>query len=95
MAPNVPNLPLVAYGQDYSTSPTDTRHMLIERCVCHAITFKDLKLVSEQEDVTDLEALQKLREFGTGCGLCKPYVREMLRTGRTEFDAIITEDDSA
>jgi bacterioferritin-associated ferredoxin len=35
-----------------------------------------------------------MHETGCGaqCGLCKPYLRRMLRTGETEFHEIITED---
>jgi bacterioferritin-associated ferredoxin len=40
-------------------------------------------------DMADL-----IRETGCGsrCGLCRPYLRQMLRTGQTEFHEILTED---
>jgi len=28
---------------------------------------------------------------GAGCGLCRPYIREMLKTGKTVFTDILTE----
>jgi bacterioferritin-associated ferredoxin len=28
---------------------------------------------------------------GAQCGLCRPYLREMLRTGKTVFTEILTE----
>jgi bacterioferritin-associated ferredoxin len=42
-------------------------------------------------DMADL-----IRETGCGsrCGLCRPYLRQMLRTGQTEFHEILTEDAS-
>jgi bacterioferritin-associated ferredoxin len=30
---------------------------------------------------------------GTGCGLCRPYVRRALRTGVTVFNQIVHEAD--
>jgi bacterioferritin-associated ferredoxin len=40
-------------------------------------------------DIADL-----IRETGCGarCGLCRPYLRQMLLTGQTEFHEILTED---
>jgi len=30
---------------------------------------------------------------GTGCGLCAPYLRRMMRTGETVYYQIVTERD--
>ena len=40
----------------------------------------------------DLDTL--IRETGCGdqCGLCRPYLRAMLRDGRTVFRELLTED---
>lgn len=59
------------------------------------MTFRQLKEQAERTGCTRLEDLQSVAPFGTGCGLCKPYVREMLRSGETEFDRIITDNDDA
>jgi bacterioferritin-associated ferredoxin len=63
--------------------------MRIDRCVCLNVTFRHLKEVSGQTGCASVKELQAHEEFGTKCGLCKPYVREMLRSGKTEFHAII------
>ena len=69
--------------------------MLINRCICVGVTFKTLKSAAEKAGCSTVDQLQREAEFGTGCGLCKPYVREMLRTGETEFDRVITEPGDA
>jgi len=35
-----------------------------------------------------VEQLQSHVEFGKNCGLCLPYVRLMLQTGKTSFEVI-------
>ena len=47
-----------------------------------------------QESGWDLDAL--MRETGSGgqCGLCRPYLRRMLRTGETAFYELLGESDA-
>ena len=59
-------------------------------CVCQRLTFAELKPRAEAAGWTLEELMQETR-CGATCGLCRPYLREMLRTGRTLFDAIILE----
>lgn len=66
--------------------------MNIHRCVCYDKTFESLKVIAKRERLRTVEALQKHCEFGKKCQLCHPYLREMLRTGQTEFHSIIIED---
>ena len=42
-------------------------------------------------NLTDL-----MRETGCGaqCGLCRPYLRRMLRTGETEFHELLSDESS-
>ena len=70
---------------------TDTATVLISRCICKATAFEELlpRARASGWNLADL-----VRETGCGgqCGLCRPYIRRMLRTGETEFHEIITED---
>ena len=72
--------------------------MGIDRCVCHDVTFASLKVLARQFDpraaspeadpgVVDLASRELRRITGctTGCGMCEPYIRLMLETGRTRF----------
>jgi NAD(P)H-nitrite reductase large subunit len=39
----------------------------------------------------DVDDIGRETLCGAGCGLCRPYIREMLRTGTTVFTEILTE----
>ncbi len=56
----------------------------VNRCVCTGLSFADLKDRAERMG-GGFEALRRETGCGEGCGLCEPYVRAMLRTGRTSF----------
>jgi NAD(P)H-nitrite reductase large subunit len=57
------------------------RELTVTQCVCHQTTFGELK-ASGLKTVAEIRA-----HFGcsTSCGLCRPYIEEMLRTGETAF----------
>lgn len=57
--------------------------MGVDRCVCRRVTFAELKAMSSPG--TTVEELSQRTGCGTGCGMCRPYVALMLRTGRTAF----------
>jgi bacterioferritin-associated ferredoxin len=61
-----------------------TGTVLVSRCICRGVEFADLLPRAKASGWT----LQDLiRETGCGgqCGLCRPYLREMLLTDRTAF----------
>ena len=60
--------------------------MPIDRCICHNISFKELRRLATERDLS-LPELSRLTGCCTGCGLCKPYVRSTLITGQTSFPA--------
>jgi bacterioferritin-associated ferredoxin len=53
----------------------------VDRCVCHQVLFAELLRV-HREMGADLEELRKRTGCGTGCGLCIPYIKVALATGR-------------
>lgn len=55
---------------------------MVTRCVCHDISFESLKTLADAEGL-DLNGLIHRTGCCTSCGTCEPYVRLMLRTGRT------------
>ena len=63
--------------------------MRIDRCVCHNRTFRELRDHARETGARTVEALQDHVSFGTGCGLCRPYVQAMLVTGQTVFSEVI------
>jgi bacterioferritin-associated ferredoxin len=62
----------------------------ITMCVCQRMPFERLLPLARAGNWT-LEDIQRETLCGAGCGLCRPYLREMLRTGRTVFTEILTE----
>jgi bacterioferritin-associated ferredoxin len=67
--------------------------MRIDRCICFHKTFAELKCLAERTGASTVSELQQHVAFGQKCRLCHPYVRRMLRTGRTAFHEIVTESD--
>jgi bacterioferritin-associated ferredoxin len=65
--------------------------VLVSRCICRDTAFADLlpRARASSWSLSDL-----IRETGCGgqCGLCRPYLREMLRTGQTEFSELLPPD---
>jgi bacterioferritin-associated ferredoxin len=64
----------------------------VDRCICRQIPFEQLLPLAQAANwsLADL-----IRETGCGgqCGLCRPYLRRMLRTGETVFYQLLGEDD--
>ncbi|PIQ28406.1 (2Fe-2S)-binding protein [bacterium (Candidatus Blackallbacteria) CG17_big_fil_post_rev_8_21_14_2_50_48_46] len=65
--------------------------MQIDRCVCFQKTFNELKALALEQGIREIEALQESILFGKKCKLCHPYIREMLKTGQTEFYSLLTD----
>jgi len=65
--------------------------MAVDRCYCREVMFKDLKALAAREGA-DVDRLGELTGAGTGCGLCRPYIRVMLATGRTELPVLTDAD---
>lgn len=60
--------------------------MSINRCICHDITFVEIKEIAAGQNLSTIEELRQEKICSTQCKLCEPYIREMLRTGRTSFE---------
>lgn len=65
----------------------------IIKCICHGTTFARLKKIAEAEKLHTVEELQRRATFAENCRRCVPYVRAMLRTGKTEFDLLDEQPD--
>ena len=68
-----------------------TGSVLIDRCICRNTAFTDLLPEARREGWT-LDDLMRQTGCGAQCGLCRPYLRRMLRTGETVFHEILSED---
>lgn len=61
-----------------------TSRVRVERCVCFDQPFEKLLKMAREEGLTQ-EQLSEKTGCCTGCGMCKPYVRVVLSTGRTSI----------
>lgn len=69
---------------------TNETKYLINKCVCFDTTFKEMKSIMKKYDLKNLNELRKVKEVGTNCKLCVPYIEKMISTGQTEFHEIIS-----
>ncbi|MCC5822383.1 MAG: hypothetical protein LAT64_06580 [Phycisphaerales bacterium] len=66
---------------------------MVDRCVCHQVMLSEvrdrvaaLRLAGVGDEDRLVETLADELGCTTGCGMCEPYVRLTIRTGRTGFD---------
>jgi NAD(P)H-nitrite reductase large subunit len=55
---------------------------MMTRCECHRLSFVGLLSYARRNGITRLEDLMRDTQAGTGCGTCRPYLEELLRSGR-------------
>ncbi len=58
----------------------------IDRCKCCGKSFAEIHKHAQQSRTTSMKRLRRELEMGRYCTACLPYLREMFRTGQTEFD---------
>lgn len=73
---------------------TAVAQLQIDRCVCRSTLFADLLPIARAQNWR-LDHLITATGCGGGCGLCRPYLAEMLATGATVFHEIIDPLPSA
>jgi bacterioferritin-associated ferredoxin len=59
--------------------------MPVDRCICHQITFEEIRRIAEERGLETVEEIQAEKLSSTNCRLCQPYIEEMLETGQTVF----------
>ncbi|MEX0599865.1 MAG: (2Fe-2S)-binding protein [Rhodothermales bacterium] len=69
--------------------------MNVDRCLCHEVTFRALKDLAAETGASTVTELQARCRFGKQCGLCRPYVRAMLRSGEVAFDRLLSEPEAS
>ncbi len=75
-------------------------HPRVDRCICYDVRFTTLLDFARSRDACDnaeedvLIAIRQTFGCGSGCGLCVPYIRLMLRTGETSLPVQTPVDQS-
>lgn len=59
----------------------------VDRCICHELPFSHLLKVARDGNLS-FEELSLQTGCSTGCGMCGPYVRLVLHTGRTRLPVL-------
>jgi bacterioferritin-associated ferredoxin len=65
-----------------------TGTVLVSGCICKATPFDVLHAQATAEG-WNLEDIMRETGCGAQCGLCRPYLREMLRSGQTAFTELL------
>ena len=60
----------------------------VRACLCYPHSFVELKRLAEQNDWQTVAEITAAVGCGSACGLCGPYLAQMLKTGETEFDLL-------
>lgn len=63
----------------------------VDRCVCRNVTFAQL-WETHQKTGAKLRDLQVQTGCGTVCGMCLPYIKVVLRTGRVRLPVMGSVD---
>lgn len=58
----------------------------VTKCVCFDITFEEMKSIMKKNNIKTLEELKEIKALSGNCKLCLPYIIEMIKTGKTEFE---------
>lgn len=66
--------------------------VLVSGCICKATPFEVL-LPEARAHGWDLAGIMRETGCGAQCGLCRPYLQRMLRTGETVFHELLTSDN--
>jgi bacterioferritin-associated ferredoxin len=62
----------------------------VRACLCYPHTFVELKELARQNGWQTVEEITAAVGCGNGCGLCRPYLAQMLATGETAFEVLRT-----
>jgi len=64
----------------------------VRACICYPHTFAKILAVSRTRGWTSVEEITSALGCGSGCGLCRPYLAAMLKTGKTAFPVLKASD---
>jgi len=59
----------------------------IDRCACSGMSFTEIREQADRMGIRTVKGLKHRLPMGAYCSACAPYVQDMLKTGRVEFDA--------
>ena len=66
---------------------------MVNRCVCHDVSFADILAWSSQRDRTTLEDIREHFGCGKSCATCVPYIRQVLETHQCSIPLMLDTSD--
>ncbi|MDP6891386.1 MAG: (2Fe-2S)-binding protein [Phycisphaerales bacterium] len=66
---------------------------MVDRCVCHDISFADILTWSSQRERTTLDDIREHFGCGESCGTCVPYIRQVLGTRQCSIPLMLDTSD--
>jgi len=57
----------------------------VTRCVCRYRTFEQIRLLMDTYDLSTLKEVMDKKIAGDNCGMCRPYISNMIKTGQMSF----------
>ena len=76
---------------------TNSNLPMVDRCICRDVSFETLRDFAASQETDDhemlLRAIRLSYQCGSGCGLCVPYIRTMLQTGKTRLPVQLPAED--
>jgi bacterioferritin-associated ferredoxin len=69
----------------------DQQQASITHCVCSGLSFAQIKQHADHHNIRSIKGLRSRLGMGAYCSACAPYLKQMLRSGQTEFDEPINE----
>lgn len=63
--------------------------MPVDRCICHQISFSDIKTIANERGLTTVQELRAEKICCTNCRLCEPYIRMLLESDKTSFQPLV------
>lgn len=62
---------------------------MVNRCICSNVSFLEVKKIAAERNLQSADELRLNEICCRHCQLCRPYVEEMLKTGKTSFDPAV------
>ena len=60
--------------------------MAVTKCICNERSFEEIRNYANKHQIDSIEELQAREICSCDCQMCEPYVKRMLKTGKTEFE---------
>lgn len=57
----------------------------VTRCVCRYRTFEQIRLLMDTYGLSTMQEVMDKKIAGDNCGMCRPYISNMIKTGQFTF----------